>query len=326
AVGPTGQVNIPLAPDEDPRLVKLRAVFREQIESLVERGVDLLILETFANLVELRQAVLATREVGSVPLIAQVTFGEDGQMLSGTTPEAAALTLAALDGDVLGANCSIGPAGTLDAVEEMARALRTPGGDASRPLYLSAQPNAGLPTKRENRFIYVSTPRYFADYARRFAEVGVRVIGGCCGTTPAHVAAMREALTDYLPDPAASRARSDITVIASAEAPTVTEHDETPRTRLQSAPEARRFVVSIERDPPKGLNPGKILDGAAYLRTLGVEFINIADSPMARVRMSCISLARLLQERLDVETIIHFTTRDRNLMAIQSDLLGAHAL
>src|SRR5262249_40238132 len=169
AVGPTGQVNIPLAPDEDPRLVKLRAVFREQIESLVERGVDLLILETFANLVELRQAMLATREVGSVPLIAQVTFGEDGQMLSGTTPEAAALTLAALDVDVLGVNCSIGPAGTLDAVEEMARALRTPGGDASRPLYLSAQPNAGLPTRVENRFLYVSTPRYFADYARRFA-------------------------------------------------------------------------------------------------------------------------------------------------------------
>src|SRR5262249_36247412 len=225
AVGPTGQVNIPLAPDEDPRLVKLRAVFREQIESLVERGVDLLILETFANLVELRQAVLATREVGSVPLVAQVTFGEDGQMLSGTTPEAAALTLAALDVDVLGVNCSIGPAGTPDAVEEMARALQALGADDSRSIYLSAQPNAGLPTRVENRFLYVSTPRYFADYARRFAEAGVRLIGGCCGTTPAHIAAMRAALADYLPAAVASQHPTGAAALAPAETPAVVEHE-----------------------------------------------------------------------------------------------------
>src|SRR5262249_2069465 len=170
------------------------------------------------------------------------------------------------------------------------------------------------------------TPRYFADYARRFAEAGVRVIGGCCGTTPAHIAAMREALTDYLPAPSVSQHATGMLVLAPAETPAVAEHEPAPKTKLSSALEAGRFVVSIELDPPKGLNPGKILEGAAYLRTLGVEFINIADSPMARVRMSCISLARLLQDHLDVETIIHFTTRDRNLMALQSDLLGAHAL
>jgi homocysteine S-methyltransferase len=329
AVGPTGQLNIPLARDDDPRLVALRGVFREQIEALVDRGVDLLILETFASLIELRQAVLAAREVGAVPLVAQVTFGEDGQMLSGTTPAAAALTLAALDVDVLGVNCSIGPAGTLDAVEEMRQALAALGAGDERPRYLSAQPNAGLPKRVENRFLYVSTPRYFGDYAHRFAEAGVRLIGGCCGTTPAHIAAMRAALADYLP---AAEVRS--VGFAPASAPTVeivarTEPvaaEESGATRLQRALAAGEFVVSCELDPPKGLIPGKILDGAAYLRGLGVEFINIADSPMARVRMSCISLARLLQERLGVETIIHFTTRDRNLMAVQSDLMGAHAL
>jgi homocysteine S-methyltransferase len=137
---------------------------------------------------------------------------------------------------------------------------------------------------------------------------------------------MRAALADYLPAPALSQHTTGVVTLAPADTTTVVEQEAAPKTRLQGALEAGRFVVSIELDPPKGLNPGKILDGAAYLRTLGVEFINIADSPMARVRMSCISLARLLQDQLDVETIIHFTTRDRNLMALQSDLLGAHAL
>jgi methionine synthase / methylenetetrahydrofolate reductase(NADPH) len=332
AVGPTGQLNIPQAQDDDPRLVALREAFREQIEALVERGVDLLILETFANLTELRQAALAAREVGSVPLVAQVTFGEEGQMLSGTTPAAAALSLARLDVDVLGVNCSIGPAGTLDALDEMRDALHAAHEDERRELYLSVQPNAGLPARVENRFLYYSTPRYFADYAQRFAEAGARIIGGCCGTTPAHIEAMRGALTAYLPaqPPRAfagvSTPRGRVTEVAARE-PLVEAAGEGPSaTRLQRALHAGEFAVCVELDPPKGLNPTKILDGAAYLREIGVEFINIADSPMARVRMSCMSLARLLQERLDVESIIHFTTRDRNLMAIQSDLLGAHAL
>jgi methionine synthase / methylenetetrahydrofolate reductase(NADPH) len=329
AVGPSGLLNIPISGDSDPRLVSLRALFREQIEALVERGVDLLILETFANLMELRQAVLAAREVGSVPIVAQVTFSEDGQTLSGTTPTAAALTLAGLDVDVLGVNCSIGPAGTLDHIEEMARALASGETGTTREIFLSAQPNAGLPARIENRFLYVSTPRYFADYAHRFAEAGVRIIGGCCGTTPAHIAAMRAALDDVMPRGPTSVAVGDVAVLtARSEAADEGEDGASAaeKTRFQRALESGRFAVSIELDPPKGLNPSKIVDGAAYLHALGVEFINIADSPMARVRMSCLALARLLQERLDVETIVHLTTRDRNVMALQSDLLGAHAL
>lgn len=335
AVGPSGKLNVPVVPDDDARLVALRALFREQIAALTDGGADLLILETFSNLVELRQAVLAAREVGNLPIVAQMTFSEDGQSVSGATPANAAETLAALHVDVVGVNCSIGPAGTLDAVEEMARVLQAHGGAGGHPIAISAQPNAGLPTRVENRFLYVSTPRYFADYARRFATSGVRLIGGCCGTTPAHIAAMREALTDYLPAVETQQwavgtsvanghvelARTNGTSSNESE-----EGDARPRTGLEAALSAGRFVVSIELDPPKGLNPAKILAGAAYLKNMGVQFINIADSPMARVRMSCLAMARLLRDSLDLESIVHVTTRDRNLMALQSDLLGAHAL
>jgi homocysteine S-methyltransferase len=331
AVGPSGQILAPSSAGDELRLAALRALFREQIEALVEGGVDLLILETFSSLVELRQAVLAAREIGSaVPVVAQMTFSEDGQSLAGDTPAAAALSLAEVGVGILGVNCSIGPAGTLDAIEEITTTLRTAG---HADVLLSALPNAGLPARVENRFLYVSTPRYFADYARRFAEAGVRIIGGCCGTTPDHIAAMRDALADYLPasattlwpTPVISRPGPDSTPLYPAGTrPAVADADTTTRWQRQLA--AGRFAVSIELDPPKGLNPTKILDGAAYLKTLGVEFINIADSPMARVRMSCLALARLLHDHLDLESIVHFTSRDRNAMAIQSDLLGAHAL
>jgi homocysteine S-methyltransferase len=325
AVGPAGQTPSPAA-DDAKQLATLHAAFAEQIAALVEGGVDLIILDTFSSLVELRQAVLAAREVCALPLVAQMTFTEEGQTLSGESPTSVALALAALGVDVIGSNCSVGPAGIEDTLHEMAAALQTviPAGDQV-PL-LSAQPNAGLPARVENRFLYVSTPTYFADYARRFAEAGVRLIGGCCGTTPAHIGAMHTALKDYLPS---TTTNFTVTLPPRRTAPDTTadaEHPQGGGSRLRRALEAGRFVVSAELDPPKGLNPQKILDGAAHLKSQGVEFINIADSPMARVRMSCLAMARLLLERLDLEPIIHFTTRDRNLMAIQSDLLGAHAL
>ncbi len=320
AVGPSGLLNLPTqsapgaassrhrkgdgsAEDEaheaERRLASLRAIFREQIEALVVGGVDLLILETISSLADQGQRAMAA-------------LGVDG----------------------VGVNCSMGPAGILDAVTEMAEALRTMGATVGGDIILTAQPNAGLPTRIENRFLYVSTPHYFADYARRFAATGAGLIGGCCGTTPAHIAAMRAALAESAPATISYATTPSVTaatgVAASAATPITesaqTPSDATPRTRLQAALEAGRFVVSAELDPPKGLNPQKILDGAAYLREMGVEYINIADSPMARVRMSCLALARLLRDRLDIEPIVHVTTRDRNLMALQSDLMGAHAL
>jgi methionine synthase I (cobalamin-dependent)/5,10-methylenetetrahydrofolate reductase len=327
AVGPSGQMQIPDLADSEPRLAILRATFREQIEALMEGGVELLMLETFSSVVELRQAVLAAREAGDLPIVAQLTFSEDGTTLVGDTPESAVRALAGLGVHVIGSNCSQGPAGIEDAIERMSVALRqiAPGSD---DVLLSAQPNAGLPQRVENRFFYGATPAYFAQYARRFAESGVRLIGGCCGTTPTHIAAMRDALAGYQPQ-GATRVWSVSAPLAEIEPfgnGAFSDDNPDEGTRFQRALRAGKFVVSIELDPPKGLNPSKILDGAAYLKMRGLEFVNIADSPMARVRMSCIARARLMRDTLDLETILHMTTRDRNLMALQSDLLGAHAL
>jgi methionine synthase I (cobalamin-dependent)/5,10-methylenetetrahydrofolate reductase len=336
AVGPSG---LPLQAPNEQRLNELRTIFREQIAALVDGGVELLILETFSNLAELRQAVLAAKEVGGLPIIAQMSFYEDGHTIAGQSATRVASVLNDLGVDVMGANCSVGPAATLDVLKEMiVSTQQTEGTGAPLPLF-SAQPNAGLPTRFGNRIFYVSTPDYFADYALRFAEAGVRLIGGCCGTTPLHIAAMRKALDEHygsqnslvnlatktveLPDqPAATNGK----VITAK----VIEEEVLPQqgstTRLQEKLAAGEFVISVELDPPKGLNPSKLLEGAAQLQKVGVDCINIADSPMASVRMSCIALARLIQDHLGLETIIHFTTRDRNLMALQAELLGTHAL
>lgn len=338
AVGPSGR---PLQAPDEHRLSELRSIFREQIEALQEGGVDLLILETFSSLAELRQAVLAAQELGGLPIVAQMSFYEDGHTLTGQSAARVAAVLNDMGVDVIGANCSVGPAATLDALLEMIEEMRERREDHQRqvPLF-SAQPNAGLPTRIDNRFFYVATPDYFADYALRFAGAGVRLIGGCCGTTPRHIAAMRSTLDEkYGAIPhfasngngrAGQTAPVEISTGEAAIARLIEEEVILPQegamTRLQAKLAAGAFVVSVELDPPKGLNPAKILEGAALLQKAGVDCINIADSPMARVRMSCMALARLVQDHLGMETIIHFTTRDRNLMALQSELLGAHAL
>lgn len=334
AVGPTGR---PLQAPDEHRLRELRAIFREQIEALQEGGADLLILETFSSLAELRQAVLAAQEVGGLPIVAQMSFYEDGHTLSGQSAARVATVLRNLGVDVVGANCSVGPAATLDVLQEMIAESKRETDETQPSLLFSAQPNAGLPTRIDNRFFYVATPDYFANYARQFAQAGVRLIGGCCGTTPRHIAAMRQALDEQygtLVQVAGSVAESEritaapndqVTIVRLLEEEVILPQ-EGYTTRLQEKLAAGTFVVSVELDPPKGLNPAKILTGAALLKEAGVDFINIADSPMARVRMGCIAMARLIQDHLGIETIIHFTTRDRNLMALQSELLGAHAL
>lgn len=334
AVGPTG---LPLQAPDKHRLHELRAIFREQIEGLQEGGADLLILETFTSLAELRQAVLAAREIGGLPIVAQMSFDEDGHTLSGQSAARVAMVLRDLGVDVIGANCSVGPAATLDVLQEMIGDSQQSGDQEQSPQLFSAQPNAGLPTRIGNRFFYVATPDYFADYALRFAQAGVRLIGGCCGTTPHHIAAMRQALDEKYGLLAQGSVPVDesekITVATTGQtalARLLEEEVILPQagslTGLQEKLQAGKFVVSVELDPPKGLNPAKLLTGAAMLQEVGVDCINIADSPMARVRMSCIALARLIQDHLGIETIIHFTSRDRNLMALQSELLGAHAL
>jgi len=307
AVGPVGRRLLAA----DAGLADLRAVFREQIEALLEGGVDLIVLETFPDLAELREAVLAARECCDLPVVAQLNFQRDGRTLAGEPPDECANVLQSLGADAAGVNCSLGPQAALDVIEQMA---------AASSIRLSAMPNAGLPRLSGGRLYYPSTPEYFAEYARRLVLAGANIVGGCCGTTPQHIAAMRQAISGEW-----SVRRPAIQPGAAPPAPAEESPAEKPLT-LREKLAAGRFVVSVELDPPRGLNPRKALEGAAALKQVGVDCINIGDSPMARVRMSAIALAVLIQQQVGLETIIHFTTRDRNLMAIQSDLLGAHAL
>jgi homocysteine S-methyltransferase len=299
----------------------VRAAFREQVEALLEGGVDLIVLETFPDIPELREAILAVKESCDLPVIAQMTFQRDGRTIGGEPPDEVANAASSLGADVAGINCSLGPHHALEVIEQMA---------AASAIRLSAMPNAGLPKVTDKGFIYPSTPEYFAKYVRRLVEGGANVVGGCCGTTPEHTAKMREALDQEWNRKARQKSGNVVVVPDPARlelkgfAPTVTVAPKPYMLRDKLA--EGEFVVSVELDPPRGLNPRKVIEGAQFLKQLGADCINIGDSPMARVRMSAIAMAVLVKERADIEPIIHFTTRDRNLMAIQSDLLGAHAL
>ena len=311
AIGPLG---LPLTSAGAPLPTEAGSAFREQADALLEAGADVIVLETFSDLAELREAIVAVQASCDLPIVAQVSLTDDGRLLTGETPADVARMLASYQVDVIGVNCGVGPQSTLDAVQQMAL-----------PLFaqLSAMPNAGAPSRLEGRYTYFSTPEYFAEYARRFADAGVRLIGGCCGTTPAHIAAMKQALERegrVSPDRPSHSQRRPAPQSEAIESAVSIEP-----TSLQRALAERKFVVSVELDPPKGLNPTRIVNGAAMLADVGVDCINIGDSPMARVRMGCVSLALHIQRRVGLDTIIHFTTRDRNLMALQSELLGAHS-
>src|SRR5688572_5256825 len=262
-----------------------------------------------------------------------MTYTEDGRTLHGTYPEDVVRALASKAVDVIGANCSVGPNELLEIVGRYRRKTERP---------IAVMPNAGMPRLVNGRFHYLSSPEYFADYATRFADAGARLIGGCCGTTPVHIRRMREALARR---PAAGKSRDAGEAPASEPHPkgmpqgqshgahssaTIEElpppADPAQRSSLAAKLSRREFVVSVEVDPPRGIRPRKMIDGAILLKTAGVDTINVADSPMARVRMSSIALATMIESKVGIETILHFTCRDRNLMGIQSDLMGAHAL
>ena len=315
--GSVSSVGQPLAPVGTITPDEVRAIFVEQMEALLEAGVDLLVLETFSNLAELREAVHAARSVSvDLPVVVDVSVAEDGTTLAGATPEEVVQTLEPLPVDAIGVNCGVGPQSALDAIARMAARTQRP---------LVAMPNAGHPTTQGGRQMYVSTPEYFADYARRFANAGVSIVGGCCGTTPAHIAAMRAALPTHSSTLVAVRPApvAHVEPEVSPASPSGAGEELSP---LASKVRDRQFIISVEVDPPRGLNPTKMLQGAALLSQAGTDAIDIGDSPMARVRMSCIAFAALCEQQVGVETWIHFTPRDRNLMALQSDLLGAHAL
>ncbi|HKD03042.1 MAG TPA: bifunctional homocysteine S-methyltransferase/methylenetetrahydrofolate reductase, partial [Terriglobales bacterium] len=307
--GSVGPLGIRIEPLGKTSFEEARAAFRDQIAALIEGGVDLLILETFGYLEEIHQAMLAAREVhSSIPLIAQVTVDEDGNCLDGSTPETFTVRLEEWGADIIGCNCSVGPVDMLETMEQV-RALTA--------LPLSAQPNAGIPRSVEGRNIYLCSPEYMASYARKFVTAGVRLVGGCCGTTPDHIRVMKSALR--VAEARAKNASASVTdhVAKPVTSPAVPLSE---RSRLGAKIASGQFVTMVEIVPPKGTDIRKELDGARFVKSVGVDGINIPDSPRASARMSNQALALLLQQEVGIEAILHYTCRDRNVLGIQSDL------
>lgn len=304
SIGPTGRA---LQPFGHASAAEVYEAFWEQVAGLLEGGVDLFVLETFSDLLEIREALRAVRDACDLPVVAQMTFAEDVRTPQGYSPEQVADMLSKLEVDVIGANCSVGS----NTLLEVSQRLLAAGAPA-----VSAMPNAGWPTREGNRVIYLSSPEYMAEMARRMADLGVAVVGGCCGTTPLHIRVLREAL--------------DLPASAPVDAIRMRE----PEVEADAAADASELVgklgskrvLSVEIRPPRGANPTKALEGARLLKAAGVDAVNVLDSAMSRVRMSAVASSVLIKQQVGIETILHFTTRDRNLMAIQSDLIGAHAM
>ena len=312
SVGPLGTRIEPLGKTS---FQEARDSFREQIEALVECGVDLLILETFGYLEEIHQAMLAARDVSaSIPIVAQVTIDEDGNCLDGSDPETFAPKLAEWGADVIGCNCSVGPVAMLDAVERVRAASSLP---------LAAQPNAGIPRSVDGRNIYLCSPEYMASYARKFVATGVRLVGGCCGTTPDHIRVMKSALRV---GEARGKTASAHVVGGHATPKTVPAVLLESRSPLGAKLAHGEFVTMVEIVPPKGIDIRKEVEGARFLKSVGVDAVNIPDSPRASARMSNQALSLLIQREVGIDAILHYTCRDRNVLCIQSDLLGAAAV
>jgi homocysteine S-methyltransferase len=316
--GAMGPLGIRIEPWGKMGVDEAQAYFREQAEALVEAGVDLFVIETFRDLNEIRAAVAAVRSVSALPIVAQMTTEEDGSSLDGTPPEEFAPALEATGADVIGLNCSVGPAPLLESIERMAAVTRA---------RLSVQPNAGKPRDIEGRTIYLSSPEYMASYARRFIQRGVRLVGGCCGTTPEHIRQIKNAVRLLSP----GQARVGVTPVAptaavaahpAAAAPVPRAH----KSRLAHELARGAFVVLAELDPPRGHDCADLTDLARTLKIRGVDAINVPDTPRVRAAASALATAILIEQRAGVETLLHYTCRDRSLLGMQSDLLGAHAM
>ncbi|MGE5243382.1 MAG: bifunctional homocysteine S-methyltransferase/methylenetetrahydrofolate reductase [Betaproteobacteria bacterium] len=313
AIGPLG---IRIEPWGKTGVDEAREHFREQAQALVEGGVDLFVLETFRDVNELGAAIDAVRSVSDLPIVAQMTTEEDGSTIDGTPPERFAPELERRGATLIGVNCSIGPAPMLETVERMAAVTR---------LKLSAQPNAGKPRDVEGRNIYLCSPEYMASYARRFILHNVRLVGGCCGTTPEHIRQIKAAVRALAP--AATRVTAP-----GAPAPRTAPASEAPpvpreqKSRFAHAISRGTFVVAVELLPPRGFQAEAIIERARTLRIRGVDAINIPDGLRAGARLSALSLAVLVEREAGIETVLHYSCRDRNLLGIQSDLLGAHAM
>lgn len=312
--GSVGPLGIRIEPLGKTSREEARESFRQQIVALVEGGVDILILETFGYLEELHQAILAARDVApQLQLVAQATMDEEGNCLDGASAETFAAKVSDWGADVIGCNCSIGPVAMLEAVERIRRVTDRP---------LSAQPNAGIPRSIEGRNIYLCSPEYMASYARKFVTAGVALIGGCCGTTPEHTKAMKSALrvTDIKGKSSGFQVTTERKRESRVSIPSLAQ-----RSKVGRKLAAGEFITFVEIVPPKGIDFHKELEGARYLKASGIDAINIPDSPRASAKMSNLALCILIQQQVGIETVLHFSCRDRNVLSLQSDLLGAYS-
>ena len=313
--GAMGPLGVRIQPLGRTSFTEARAVFREQADALMEAGVDLLILETFSNLDELREAALAAREAaGADPVIvAQVTIDDFGRLSGGATTEDFTRQLDALPVDVIGLNCSVGPKTMLETIEQMV-------GYSQKPI--SAMPNAGLPVRVEGRAMYLCSPEYMAQYARRMLWAGVKIVGGCCGTTPEHIKLIRSETRSLQP------AQKKLTV--TVEQPEVKSHALPPvplaqKSKLGAKLAEGKFVAFVEIVPPRGIDATREIAGAKLCAEHGIDCINVPDGPRASARLSAQVTCQLIQQHAGIEAVNHFCCRDRNILGIQSELLGAHA-
>jgi len=325
AIGPLG---VRLEPLGKVGLDEARAAFAEQIRALVEGGpgvgADLLVIETMTSLAEAEQAILAARSVApEVRVVVMMTVDEEGNCLDGSPAETAAVKLTEWGADAVGCNCSSGPATVLSVIERMRPVTTKP---------LAAMPNAGIPRAVEGRTIYLTSPEYMASFTRKLVKAGASIVGGCCGTTPSYTRAMKSSLraleameggAQVMAQAASNKAANKAAIKAASkvEPPPLAQ-----RSKIGSMVAAGEFVTMVEIVPPKGIDCSKELDGAAMLHKLGVDAINVPDSPRASARMSAQSLCVQIQQHIGIETILHYTCRDRNVLSIQSDLLGASSI
>jgi methionine synthase / methylenetetrahydrofolate reductase(NADPH) len=308
--GDIGPLGVRIAPFGRVQPEQARAAFAEQAAALAEAGADLIVLETMSDLVEILEGVRAAKQVCSLPVVASVTFTRDDRTLLGDDPQKIARELHNGGADVIGVNCSGGPAQLLRILRMMRQAVPE--------ARLWVKPNAGWPEQVGGRIMYPADPEYFGEYAVAFRAEGAKIVGGCCGTTPQHIAAMRRAL-----DTTPVEEVSAIAVAAEEESAEATAEQPTQFAQKLST---GKFPICVEMDPPRGLSTHKLIAGASLLAEAGADVINVADSPMARMRMSAWAVCDVVQRRVNVETTLHFPTRGRNLLRVQGDLLAAYAL
>lgn len=314
AIGPLGLRIEPFGPTS---FEEARELFREQAEALLEGGVDLFILETFSELPVIEQAIRAVKEICDLPIVAQMTIQDHGKTTFGTAPETFTAELEKLGVDVIGLNCGMGPTHVLSALEKM-RAVTT--------LPLSAQPNAGLPRDVQGRQFYMGSPEYMATFAKRFVQAGANFVGGCCGTTPTHIKLIADAIRSISPrqlHQAAAVKQVSVTELKPENVSVVAPEE---RSRWSAKIARGEFVTSVEVLPPKGCDAQATLDSIRLLKEAGVDAVNIPDGPRAQTRMSAQATAVLVEREIGIEAVLHYCCRDRNLLGMMSDLLGAAAL